>query len=257
MGPLLAVLLLGAASGPDPARLSSVRFSEAGDVERIRAGSWKPSDPHNGGRSVRFVAPGRMVLDWRTDGAACTFASRRDGDGWALTVDCGAGRARARWKWLPGGGARTSAFLVAAPQMTEPQVDLVRFDRDFGAVEKEYRADYRLRALRRLDGRWEDASWETEVVLDLRNPSLNGRAAQVQAEPCLPLAPEPGTAHRICLSVAAEGLPKLQLVEQGDRLFECEWDESVDGAQFDLAHGSRIFTRTPASPTGPSATAAR
>lgn len=241
MGPLLAVLL-SAAPGLDPARLVHAGYAEASDVERIRAAAWRPSDPRNGGRSVRFVAPGRMVLDWRTDGASCGFTSRRDGSSWALSVDCGSGPSRALWTWLPDGGARTSVFLVAAPQMAEATVTLARFDRDFAAVEKEYRADYRLRALRRLTGRWQDASWEVELALDPQRPALEGRPAQVQAEPCLPLGAEPGDAHRICLSVTA-GSSRVQLVEQGDRLYECEWDEGPDGAQFDLAHGSRIFSR--------------
>jgi hypothetical protein len=250
MGPLFAVLL-ASAPGPDPARLAGVRFAEAGEVQRVRAGSWRPSDPRNSGRSVRFVSPGRMVLDWRTDGVTCGLSSRRDGAGWALSVDCGSGPSAARWDWLPGGGARTSVFLVAAPQMSEAAVELARFDRDFAAVEKEYRTDYRLRALHRLTGRWLDAGWEVQVVLDAQRPALDGRPAQVEAEPCLPLAAEPDAAHRICLSVTADGGDRLQLVEQGDRLYECAWDEGPDGAQYDLARGSRIFSRATASAASP------
>ncbi len=246
LGPLFAALL-AAGPGLDPARLVNLRFAEAGEVQRIQAGTWRPSDPRNGGRSVRFVAPGRMVLDWRTDGAACAFRSRRDREGWALTVDCGAGPARAHWTWTANGGARTSVFLVAAPQMAEPSIELVRFDRDFAAVEKQVRAEFRERALRKLAGRWEDASWETEVILDSHRPALRGRPAVVQAEPCRPLGTPPTAAPVICLSLAAEGADRLMLVEQGERLFECEWDEGGDGAQYDLAHGSRIFTRAPAA----------
>lgn len=239
-------LLLAAARGLYPARLRNVRYSEAADVGRIRAAAWRPSDPRNGGRSVLFTGPGRMVLDWRTDGAACSFSSRRSGGGWTLLVDCGGGPARASWTWLPGGGARTSVFQLAAPQMSDGQVELVRFERGFAEVEKEYRARYREASLRKLAGRWEDASGSTAVTLDPRRPALGGRPAEVQAEPCLPLAAAPGTAQVICLSIAA-GDEKLLLAEQGGRLFECAWDESGDGAVFDLAQGSRIFTRA-ASP---------
>ena len=240
---MLALILL-AAAGQDPALLHNVRYAEAADVQRIKSAEWRPTDPRNGGRSVRFVAPGRMVLDWRIDGANCNFASRREQESWALTVDCGAGPSAARWTWLPGGGARTSVFQVAAPQMSDALVELARFDRDFAEVEKQYRADYRLRALRKLSGKWEDASWETEIVFDPQRPALGGRPALISATPCLPLAAAPGTAPVICLSVATDGSSdKLMLVEQGERLFECEWDEGGDGALYDLAKGSRIFSR--------------
>ena len=242
---LIGVLL----ASTDPASLKNVRYSEAGDVQRIKAAEWRPADPRNGFRSVRFVAPGRMVLDWRVDGATCNFASRREGsETWALTIDCGSGPAGARWTWLPGGGARTSVFQIAAPQMPDAQVELARFDRDFAEVEKQYRASFRLGALRKLSGKWEDASWDTEVVLDPSRPALGGRPAQVAASPCLPYAAAPGTSPVICLSVAADGADKLMLVEQGERLFECEWDEGGDGALYDLAKGSRIFTRATPRP---------
>lgn len=244
---LLIGLLLAAAPGPDPARLVNVRYSEARDVGRIRAAEWRPSDPRNGGRSILFSAPGRMVLDWRTDGASCSFTSRRRGGVWALFVDCGSGRSAASWSWLPGGGARTSVFQLAAPQMNDAEVELARFDRGFAEVEKEYRRRYWQASLRRLAGRWEDASGSAEVVLDPRRPALGGRPAEVQAEPCLPLAAPPGTAEVICLSIAA-GDERLLLAEQGERLFECAWDEAGEGAVFDLAQGSRIFTRTPLRP---------
>ena len=244
---LLIGLLLAATPGPDPARLVNVRYSEAGDVGRVRAATWHPSDPRNGGRSVLFTAPGRMVLDWRTDGAFCSFTSRRRGGGWALLVDCGSGPSPARWAWLPGGGVRTSVFQLAAPQMSEAEVELSRFDLGFAEVEKEYRAGYRQASLRKLAGRWEDASGSAEVVLDPRHPALGGRPAEVQAEPCLPLAAPPGAAGVICLSVSA-GDERLLLAEQGERLFECTWDESAEGAVFDLAQGSRIFTRTSPRP---------
>jgi len=239
---LLIGLLLAAAPDPDPARLQNVRYSEAGDVSRIRAAAWHPSDPRNGGRSVLFTAPGRMVLDWRTDGATCTFTSRRSRGGWALLVDCGAGASRASWSWLAGGGARTSVFQLAAPQMSDADVLLTRFDRSFAEVETEYRARYRQASLQQLAGRWEDASGSAEVVLDPRRPSLGGRPAQVQAEPCVPLAAPPDTAQVICLSIVA-GEERLLLAQQGERLYECAWDEAGDGAVFDLAQGFRIFTR--------------
>ena len=244
---LLIGLLLAAAPGPDPARLVNVRYSEAGDVGRIRAAAWHPSDPRNGGRSVRFTSPGRMVLDWRTDGASCRFTSRRSGGNWALLVDCGGGPSPAGWSWLPGGRARTSVFQLAAPQMSDAQVELVRFETGFAEVEKEYRARYRQASLRKLAGRWEDASGTVEVVLDPRHPVLGGRPAEVQAEPCLPLAAPSGAAGVICLSIAA-GDERLLLVEQGERLFECAWDESGEGAVFDLAQGARILARTAPRP---------
>lgn len=248
MGPLLAVLLSTAPGpGPDPARLVNLRFSEASEVERVRAGSWRPSDPRNGGRSVRFLGRGRMVLDWRADAATCSFSSRRERRSWTLTIDCGAGPERARWTWLPGGGARTNAFLVAAPQMTDAQLTLVRFDRDFAQVEKQYRAEYRERALQKLSGRWMDASWETEIMLDPQRLTLQGRPVQVVASPCRALGAAASAEPVICVSVKAESGPKVQLVEQGERLFECEWDEAGDGAQYDLAKGSRIFARAPAA----------
>lgn len=244
---LLIGLLLAAAPGPDPARLLKVRYSEAGDVGRIRAAAWRPSDPRNGGRSVFFPSPGRMVLDWRSDGASCSFTSRRSGAGWALLVDCGSGPSRATWSWLPRGGARTSVFQLSAPQMSDADVELARFDLGFAEVEKEYRARYREASLRKLAGRWEDASGSAEVDLDPRHPGLGGRPAEVQAEPCLPLAAPPGAAGVVCLSVAA-GDERLLLAEQGERLFECTWDESAEGAVFDLSQGSRIFTRTAPRP---------
>lgn len=240
-------LLLAAATGPDPARLAGVRYSDAGDVGRIRAAAWRPSDARNGGRSVLLVAPGRMVLDWRTDGASCSFTSRRSASGWALRVDCGGGPAMATWSWLPGGGVRTSVFQLAAPQMSDAQVELVRFDRDFAQVEKEYRARYRQESLQKLAGRWEDASGSAEVVLDPRRPALGGRSAEVQAAPCLPLGAMPGAGEAICLSVVS-GDDRLFLVQQEDRLFECAWDEGGEGAVFDLAQGSRIFTRAATRP---------
>src|SRR5258706_10463466 len=244
---MLALILL-ASAGQDPALLHNVRYAEAADVQRIKAAEWRPTDPRDGGRSVRFVAPGRMVLDWRIDGATCNFASRREQDGWALTIDCGSGPSPARWTWLPGGGARTSVFQVAAPQMSDALVDLAKFDRDFADVEKQYRADFRLRALRKLAGKWEDASWETEIVFDPQRPALGGRPALVLASPCLPLAAAPGTAPVICLSVTAEGAQKLLLVDQDDRLFDCEWAEGGDGALYDLAKSSPTFTRATPRP---------
>lgn len=244
---LLFALLLNAVANPDPARLANVRYSEASDVGRIRAAAWRPSDPRNGGRSVRFTSPGRMVLDWRTDGATCSFTSRSAGPGWTLFVDCGGGPARASWTWLLGGGARTGIFQLAAPQMGDAPVELLRFDRDFAQVEKEYRVGYRKASLRKLSGIWEDASGSANFVLDPEQPALAGRRVEVLADTCLPLAAGPGTAASICLSLDT-GDQRLMLVEQGERLYECSWDESSDGAVFDLSQGSRIFTRAPPPP---------
>jgi hypothetical protein len=247
MGFLIALLL--AVPGTDPARLANVRLADAADVQRIRAGSWRPSDPRNGRRSVHFVAPGTVVVDRGMEFARCRFASRPDRTGWALRVACGgAAPAPAHWTWLSDGRARTNLFEIAAPQMRDSQVELVRFDRDFGSVERQYRADFRLRSLRDLAGRWRDASWSTELVLDPKGATLGGKPAQLEAEPCLDLVAGRDALPVTCLSLTALDEPRLMLVSQGVRLFECEWDQSDDGARFDLAKGSRIFSRAPAGP---------
>src|SRR5438270_3919792 len=146
MSALLAIVL--AASGPDPATLKAVRFAPAGDVARIRAGTWSIIDRRNDRTSIEFRDPGRLVLFNQEGDRDCTITSSKAGDAWEVMYRCtGLAPFTGEWTWLSADRVRVHLY--------DRTHEMARFDRGIAEVEKSFLAEYEKNVFVRFGGRWE------------------------------------------------------------------------------------------------------